>query len=227
MQTAPCPWLTPALFACRKCTATRKSSRSIPISAFIAATEIRSYRYSLREDSPTYEVLFRTTNLAALRFARDNRDMNYACEAAMGAVSGLRSFTGPAIISEAANRKLLNLDKSPLSFLASGNAAKTSIALAVGELITDKLPFTPDRTKIPSLMARFVAGAVAGAAIAGKRKRNDQIAAAVVGGAAAIAAAYAGYQYRKHVKLPGIVAALLEDAVAIGAGAAIVARACA
>jgi uncharacterized membrane protein len=153
--------------------------------------------------------------------------MNYACEAAMGAVSGLRSFTGPAIVSEAAHRKLLHLEKTPLSFLSSGNAAKTSIALAIGELIADKLPFTPDRTKLPSLMARFVAGALAGAAVAGKRKRNDQIAAAVVGGAAAIAAAYAGNQYRKHVKLPGIVAALLEDALAVGAGTAIIARACA
>ena len=153
--------------------------------------------------------------------------MNYACEAAMGAVSGLRSFTGPAIVSEAANLKLLKLDKTPLAFLASGNAAKTSIALAIGELIADKLPFTPDRTRIPSLMARFVAGAVAGAAIAGKRKRNDQIAAAIVGGTAALAAAYAGEQYRKHVKLPKFVAALLEDTVAVGVGSAIVARACA
>jgi uncharacterized membrane protein len=153
--------------------------------------------------------------------------MNYACEAAIGAVSGLRSFTGPAIVSEAAHRKLLKLDKTPLAFLSSGNAAKTSIALAVGELVADKLPFIPDRTKLPSLMARFVTGAVAGAAIAGKRKRNDQIAAAVVGGTAAIAAAYAGYQYRRHVKLPAIVAGLLEDAVAVGAGAAIISRACA
>jgi len=152
--------------------------------------------------------------------------MNYTCEAVMGAVSGLRSFAGPAIVSEAAHRKLLKLDKTPLAWLASGGAAKTSIALAVGEMIADKLPFMPDRTQAPALIGRFVTGAVAGAAVSG-RKRNDQIMGAVVGGAAALAAAYAGYQYRKHVKLPGIIAALLEDAVAVSAGTAIVARACA
>jgi uncharacterized membrane protein len=152
--------------------------------------------------------------------------MNYACEAVIGAVSGLRSFTGPAIVSEAAHLKVLKLDKTPLAWLASGNAAKTSIALAVGELIADKLPFIPARTKAPSLAVRFVAGALCGAAVAGKRKRNEQIIGAMVGGTAALAAAFAGYQYRKHVKLPGILAALLEDTLAVSAGTAIVARAC-
>jgi len=153
--------------------------------------------------------------------------MSYACEAVMGAVSGLRSFTGPAIVAEAANRKILKLDKTPLAWLASGNAVKTSMALAVGELIADKLPFTPDRTGVPSLIARFLTGAVCGAAVAGKRKKNDLVIGAMVGGTAALAAAYAGLQYRKHVKMPAVVAGLLEDAVAVGAGTAIVARACA
>lgn len=153
--------------------------------------------------------------------------MNYACEAAMGAVSGLRSFTGPAIVAKAANSKVLSLEKTPFEFLASDNAAKVSILLAVGELILDKLPFTPNRTKVPSLIGRFFAGALAGAAVAHKRKRNDMIMGAVVGGAAAIAAAYAGYQYRKHVRLPSVVSGLLEDTVAVAAGTAIVSRACA
>jgi uncharacterized membrane protein len=153
--------------------------------------------------------------------------MNYACEAVMGAVSGLRSFTGPAIVSEAANRKVLKLDKTPLAWLSSGGAAKTSIALAVAELVADKLPFIPDRTGAPSLVARFLTGALCGAAVAGKRRRNDQIIGAVIGGSAALAAAYAGYQYRKHVKLPPLVAAVLEDTVAVSAGTAIVTRVCA
>jgi uncharacterized membrane protein len=152
--------------------------------------------------------------------------MNYTCEAVMGAVSGLRSFTGPAIVSEAAHRHILKLDKTPLAWLGSDNAAKTSLALAVGELIADKLPFMPSRTDPPGLIARFIAGAICGVAVASKRSRNEKIMSAVVGGTAAVAAAYAGYQYRKHVHLPPFVAALLEDAVAVSAGTAIIARVC-
>jgi uncharacterized membrane protein len=131
--------------------------------------------------------------------------MNYGCEAAMGAVCGLRTFTGPAIVMP----------------------HRTSLAwLAAGELIADKLPFMPNRTDPPSLAARFIAGAICGMAIAGRRKRSEKILSGIVGGTAAIAAAYAGYQYRKHVKLPSLAAALLEDAVAVGVGKAIVSGLC-
>ena len=152
--------------------------------------------------------------------------MNYTCEAAIGAVSGLRSFTGPAIVSEAAHRHVLRLKGTPLAWLASDSVAHTAAVLAVGELIADKLPFMPNRTDPPGLLARFIAGAVCGMAIANRRKRNDRIISALVGGSAALAAAYAGYQYRKHVKLPALAAALLEDVVAVGVGTAVVARAC-
>jgi uncharacterized membrane protein len=133
--------------------------------------------------------------------------MNYGREAAMGAVCGLRTFTGPAIIAGLAHRNIL-------------------VLLAVGELIADKLPFMPNRTEAPGLAARFIAGAICGMAIADRRKRNERILSGIVGGTAALAAAYAGVQYRKHVKLPPLPAALLEDAVAIAAGKAIVAGLC-
>jgi uncharacterized membrane protein len=152
--------------------------------------------------------------------------MNYACEAAIGAVSGLRSFTGPAIIAEAANRNIVKLKDTPLAWLATDTAARASTLLAVAELIADKLPFTPDRTNGPSLVARFIAGAVCGMAIAGRRKRSEQILGAIVGGTAAIAGAYAGYQYRKHVKVWPVVAALFEDTVAVGTGAAVISALC-
>lgn len=152
--------------------------------------------------------------------------MNYACEAAIGSVSGLRSFTAPALLSGAAHRKLLNLKRTPFAWLASDRSARISALLAGGELLADKLPFMPKRTEAPSLVARFISGAVCAMAIAGRRKGKERIASALVGGTAAIAASYAGYQYRKHVKLPPVVAALLEDSVALGAGAAIIRRVC-
>ncbi len=152
--------------------------------------------------------------------------MNYTCEAVIGAVSGLRSFTGPAMVSEAARRNILKLDGTPLSWLASSRSAKTSIALAVGELIADKLPFMPNRTDPPGLVTRFINGAICGAAVASRRSRNEKLLSALVGGTAAVAAAYAGLQYRKHVKLPALAAALLEDVVAVSAGTAVIARVC-
>ena len=71
--------------------------------------------------------------------------MSYAAAAAMGALSGLRSMLGPAIVSEAANRKIVRLRRTPLAWLASNRAARTCELLAVGELIADKLPFIPNR----------------------------------------------------------------------------------
>jgi uncharacterized membrane protein len=153
--------------------------------------------------------------------------MKFACEAAMGAVSGLRTFTGPAIISEAAHRKFLKLKGTPLAWLASDRAARVSTILAVSELLADKLPFVPDRTAGPTLAGRFLAGALCGVAMAGKCKRSELFMGALVGGSAAIVAAYAGYGFRKSVKSRTITAALVEDGMAIGLGSAVVAAACA
>lgn len=148
--------------------------------------------------------------------------MNLACAAGIGAVSGLRSMAGPAIVSEAASRNIVRLRKTPMAWLASDRAARVSAVLAVGEMIADKLPFTPDRTGAPMLAVRAAAGALCGYAICGKgRSRSNGVAAALVGGLAALATSYAGLHYRK--RLPSIAAALLEDAVAVGSGAAVIA----
>ncbi len=144
----------------------------------------------------------------------------------MGAVSGLRAFTGPAILAEAALRKNLTLRRTPVYWLASDQAAKTSALLAAAELVADKLPFIPNRTDPPGLIARGISGAICGMAVAGSRRRKDLMIGAAVGATAAIASAWLGYQYRKRVKLPKVMAALLEDAVAVGAGTAVVRAMC-
>ena len=136
--------------------------------------------------------------------------MNYSGAAVIGAVSGLRSFSAPAIIT---------------SRLGSDRAAHIVEALAITELIADKLPFMPDRTQAGSLVFRALSGAACGYAIAYKEKGSDgqKWMSAFVGGSAALAASYIGFQFRKKVKLPGVVAALLEDAVAVGAGSLVAA----
>lgn len=152
--------------------------------------------------------------------------MNYACEAAMGAVCGLRAFMGPAITAGAANRRDLHLRKTPLAWLGTDRTATVAVLLAAGELVADKLPFMPSRTRTPSLTARFISGAICAAAIASHRKPAEKIMSAIVGGTAAVAAAYAGYEYRRHVRLPRMAAALLEDSVAVGVANVVIANAC-
>src|SRR5947209_19891065 len=94
--------------------------------------------------------------------------MNLAYAAGIGAVSGLRSMSGPAIVAEAASRNIVRLKKTPLAWLASDRAARISAVLAVGEMVADKLPIIPDRIKPPSLAWRAAAGAFSAYAICGK-----------------------------------------------------------
>ncbi len=153
--------------------------------------------------------------------------MNYACAAAIGAVSGLRSMTGPAIIATAARAKHLDLRRTPFPWLASSNAATIVPALAIGEMIADKLPFMPDRIKPGSLAGRAAAGALCGYAVFSSRGRGEALTAAVVGAAAAISASWAGYEYRRKVRLPKIASALLEDGIAAGLGVLLIRKVCA
>jgi uncharacterized membrane protein len=153
--------------------------------------------------------------------------MNYACAAAMGAVCGLRTFTGVAITASAANHKVLNLKRTPLAWLAADGTAATLLILAAAEMIADKLPSMPDRIQPASLAARFVSGAVCGMAIAKGHTRRRQIMGAIVGGTAAVAAGYVGFQYRKRVKMPALAKALIEDTVAVAAARTVIANLCA
>src|SRR5947209_3819975 len=127
--------------------------------------------------------------------------MNYACSAAIGAVSGLRSMTVPAILSQADDHHVIDIKRSPFSWLSSHRTAQIAAILSGGELIADKLPFSPDRTGAPMLVARFIAGAICGAAVVTTRERNDRIAGGLIGGMAAVAASFVGLPYRTHVKL--------------------------
>jgi uncharacterized membrane protein len=134
---------------------------------------------------------------------------------AIGIVSGMRSLTAPAVTAWAAHRGWLTA------------AVAIFTVLAIVELITDKLPSTPSRTAPVGLIARFVCGALSGACV-GVSAGQTPAYGAVLGAAGGIAGAFAGYQWRtglvKALKVPDFVIALLEDAIAIGAGLFIVSR---
>ena len=146
---------------------------------------------------------------------------------AIGVVSGMRSLTAPAVVAWAARGNWLNLAGSRLAFMGSTAAVAIFTVLAVAELIADKLPSTPSRTKPPGLLARLVLGALSGACV-GKSVGQSFVYGAIFGAAGGIAGAFAGRQWRtglvKALKVPDFAVALLEDTIAIAVGLLIVSR---
>jgi len=145
----------------------------------------------------------------------------------VGVIAGLRTMTAPAVVAWAANRHWLNLLSSPLAFMGSTAAVAVFTVLALGELVVDKLPSTPNRTRLLGLIGRSVFGGLSGAAVAAAGAQSIAP-GAVLGVAGAIVGAFAGYEVRKRLvralKIPDFVIALLEDAVAIGGGLLVVSR---
>src|SRR5882762_6723010 len=145
----------------------------------------------------------------------------------IGVIAGLRAMTAPAVVAWAANRQWLNLHDSPLAFMGSTAAVGVFTVLALGELVVDKLPSTPNRTRLHGLIGRGVLGGLSGAAVAASGEQSIAL-GVVLGVAGAIAGAFTGYQVRKRLvrvlKVQDFVIALFEDAVAIGGGLIIVSR---
>jgi uncharacterized membrane protein len=111
--------------------------------------------------------------------------------------------------------------------MASTAAVVIFVLLALVELIADKLPSTPSRTKPVGLIARIVLGGLSGAGVVVSGAQSIVL-GAVLGAVGGVAGAFAGYEARtrlvKALKVPDFVVALLEDAVAIGGGLFIVSR---
>jgi uncharacterized membrane protein len=140
----------------------------------------------------------------------------------IGGVSGLRSLTGIAIVTIAAQRTWphlgwLHLGGTGLGFLGTPVAMYVFVLLAIGELIADKMSFVPPRIQAGPLAARFVLGALCGGALA-LAAGMSWVAPAAVAGVAAVVGAYAGYWVRRGITSRGVKdlpIALLEDATAI------------
>lgn len=137
----------------------------------------------------------------------------------IGIVAGLRAFTAPAVICWATHFGWLHLSESRLSFLGKPVAVGIVSLLALGELIADKLPMTPNRTTPGPLVGRVAAAGFSAAAIA-IAARQSVVIASVVGVTGALVGAFGGYYARrslvKRCGLPDFAVALTEDFVAVG-----------
>ena len=143
----------------------------------------------------------------------------------IGVVAGLRSLTAPAVVAWAAFLGWINLHSTWASWVANIITVIVLTVLAVGELVTDKLPKTPARTAPPSFGARIIMGGFAGAVIgAAWHFTFSSLGAGVIG---AVLGTLGGYHARKALEaarnVQDLPLALLEDAVAILGGFAILA----
>jgi len=144
----------------------------------------------------------------------------------IGVIAGLRSLTAPAVVSWGARLGWLHLENTWLAFLGAPVAPYILSALAVGELIADKLPKTPSRKAPVGFAARVMTGALCGAALgATSQAAIGGLLAGVLG---AVAGTLGGYEARRRlVRAIGgndFPIALIEDAIAIGGAIWIVSR---
>ena len=143
----------------------------------------------------------------------------------IGIVAGLRALTPVAVTSWAAHIGWLPLQNTWLAFLDFTATTYITTALALGELITDKLPKTPSR-KVPMQFGdRVLLGGLCGAALG--TEAGTILGGLVAGAVGAVVGTLGGAALRARLARAfgkDLIAALLEDAVAIGGALLIVSR---
>ena len=142
--------------------------------------------------------------------------MVYLLALVIGIIAGLRAMTAPAAMSWAAYLGYLNLGESWLAFMGYRFTPWILSVLALGEFVTDQLPFTPSR-KVPiQFGARLVSGALSGAMVG---VNSDTLLGGLVAGlVGAVIGTMGGAAVRSRLaKAFGrdLPAALIEDAIAI------------
>jgi uncharacterized membrane protein len=140
----------------------------------------------------------------------------------LGAISGLRSASGPAFVGRAASRGDMDLGGTPLAFLGSPRLSKALTVAQLGEMIGDKLPAVPSRMRLMPLLGRAASGGLVGAAAAFLSEDRRAATGTILGSSSAIVAAFAGEKLRaivgRKTGLPDLLVAVAEDAVVLLVG---------
>jgi hypothetical protein len=123
----------------------------------------------------------------------------------LGGVSGLRAALGPALIS--ASRRSRNRELLALA--------------ALGEMVIDKMPLVPSRSRLPLLIPRAMAGYWVARQVA-EQDRDPNPNLPLLGATAAVGAALLAPTIRSALaaafRLPDPVLGALEDALAVSLG---------
>ena len=140
--------------------------------------------------------------------------------ATLGVVAGMRSQLPLALLSLAAHQRGSDEQNLP-EILTSSKATALLLASAAGEIVVDKLPFTPSRLMPGSLVVRAGIGGIAGALLS-RGTTLDPIRGAAIGAVGALVGSFAGYEVRAglvaRTGLPDPLVAVLEDVVAVALG---------
>lgn len=142
----------------------------------------------------------------------------------IGIIAGLRTMTAPAAVAWATYLGRLDLSGTWLAFLGNVWARWILTLFALAELVTDQLPSTPSRTVPVQFGARILTGGLSGAAVGASG--GSWVGGLVAGVVGAVVGTLGGRAFR--AKLAAAFgsdrpAALIEDAVAVGGAALIVA----
>ena len=142
--------------------------------------------------------------------------------ALIGAVASARSMTPMASI--AAARLLGCRTPGHLVLLNRPLFTAGALAMGIGELLGDKMKTAPDRTVFLGLLSRVLSAGIAGAALA---PRGRERAGAMIAVACAVPLAYLTLAARKRgiARLGQTQSGLIEDALVVALGTAIVALA--
>ena len=144
----------------------------------------------------------------------------------IGFIAGMRAMSAPALLSYRLSRTIpTEHPKKPIQYLTNPKVATALEVLAAGELIGDKLPNAPNRTAPPQFISRIAMGVTCGAVVSEVEGQPKAI-GAVLGGLGTIAGTLLFFNYRRYLDhdlgIPDTVGALVEDALTIGAGLALV-----
>jgi uncharacterized membrane protein len=137
----------------------------------------------------------------------------------LGVVTGMRSMTPMAVLCWFAYVGHLPVDGTWAYWTAKPAIAIAFTVLAVAELIADKLPQTPDRISIASLLVRLFFSGLLGAIVAAGLD-GPGIEGVILGVLGMLVGAYGGFLVRRDIvqrfHLKDWSVALVEDAIAVG-----------
>ncbi len=142
--------------------------------------------------------------------------------AGLAALAGMRTLSAPALLSAYLQKHpSRRLRHTNFNFMQSGKTAGILKLLAAAEMVGDKLPATPNRTKPFAVLGRGLSGALVGATLS-RSQRKRRFGGAGIGLLSALAATYGSFYLRKKLTkstpVPGPVWGVLEDALVWQAG---------
>ncbi len=151
----------------------------------------------------------------------------YTAALVLGMVAGMRTMMAPAVLALTLSRRPEYAPAvAPAEWFALRPLAITFGLATLGELVADKLPWTPNRTALGPFVARLASGAFTGAVFV-QIGRMDPWIGAALGALGALLSTFGVFHARRFVgRVTGIrdpFVGAMEDVIAIALASTVVA----